>query len=99
MLPDDTHVWIGGEGVGCTLAGDDKWIWKSGDRLDLQNPMWKEYDGQQLPSDTKDTTHDAFFRGFLSESRRGAPVRQPCLPFIFLPVRKVIGLNARRRVI
>ena len=53
MLPDDTHVWIGGECVGCTLAGDDKWVWKSGDRLDLQNPMWKEYDGQQAPSDTK----------------------------------------------
>ena len=53
MLPDDTKVWIGGKCVGCTLAGDDKWMWKSGDRLDLQNPMWKEFEGQQAPWDTK----------------------------------------------
>ena len=33
-----------------------------------------------------------FFRGFLSESRRGAPVPQPCqVSFMDLPVRKVIG--------
>merc|ERR1711872_884699 len=61
MLDDGQFAWIGGECVDCDTVKDDKWMWKSGDRLDLQNPMWKDFEGQKPPYDGQDSKNDAIY--------------------------------------
>ena len=51
MLDEGIFAWIGGDCIDCTAVEDDKWMWLSGDRLDLQNPLWKEYNGEKPPYD------------------------------------------------
>ena len=49
MLEEGQWAWIGGDCVGCAKCTEDKWMWLSGDRLDLQNPLWKDYESKKTP--------------------------------------------------
>ena len=49
MIPKDEAVWIGAKCVHCVNVTEDKWMWASGDKLHLDDPMWKEWEGRKLP--------------------------------------------------
>jgi len=45
-------VWLGADCVGCKVAHEDNWQWKSGSKIELDDPLWaKNYNGHDLPYD------------------------------------------------
>jgi len=52
-------VWLGADCVGCKVAHEDNWQWKSGSKIKLDDPLWGHENGHDLPydADNDDATH------------------------------------------
>jgi len=68
LMPKDNNkdnlpkakVWLGADCVGCKVAHEDNWQWKSGGKIELDDLRWeKNYNGHDLPydADNDDATH------------------------------------------
>merc|ERR1712121_606437 len=57
-LKDGGPFWLGGSCNGCSDPADDRWHWDSGERLNLNYPAWREYNGKKTPYD-QPGSHDA----------------------------------------
>jgi len=48
-LFENGKYWIGGRCSGCVSVSDDKWEWVSGEHVDIADPIWGIYMGNQSP--------------------------------------------------